>query len=128
MSEFNIDQFVINKEENDLVDGDVIAIGYGVGAKSVSPTSNQCLCKQCNHAGKSRFFVRVGMNGPQAGQLYDPQTADAGALERQDDFVGRGRYEFRPVSEVTYGLYLNFLQTGNPSLLRQAEREYRAQS
>jgi hypothetical protein len=43
-------------------------------------------------------------------------------LNKIDNYTGRERFFFRPTSKESFDLYTKFLQTGNVSLLRNAQR------
>jgi len=67
-------------------------------------------------------LIRVCSPGPESGLFFNPQTHEKEMLNKIDNYTGRERFFFRPISKESFDLYVKFLQTGNVSLLRNAQR------
>lgn len=97
-------------------------VGYDSKGISTYQESERCVAKKTVYASGDKCWVRFATVGPNAGSMYDPAKAEVGDLNRERNWRGTRQYEFRPVKPEAFSLYLQFLQTANPSFLRQAER------
>ncbi len=110
--------------ESFVVAQEPVVTGYTEGAAEIDPASPRCFAKKSvDQATKTtRFFIKRATSGPESGSFYNPNSASFGhaSMGRQPD--GRGAYEFRPVAQEAFELYLRFLMTGNTAYVRCAER------
>lgn len=108
----------------EYIDHKTNVTGVNFENKEVSPQDWSCVAKvsTTEPSNLTRFFVRVCTDGPDNGLFYNPLVHPQSDLKRFDAFKGRKRFDFKSVNKESYDLYLDFLQTKNPSLLKNAER------
>lgn len=97
-----------------------------MGGYEISPDDPECLAKQVFDpvSNKYRHYIKFATAGINAGHMYNPQAPNVmkHELKRVDNVMGRNRYEFRRVTEVSYNAYVKFLNTGIPNHFRIADR------
>ncbi len=112
--------------EDSPVDGETKVTGFAWGGEECEPTSKACLAKVSYdpETRRTRHFLKRATVGPEAGRLFNPQSAtfDPSLLGKVTEYLGRGGYEWRPAHEEAFVLYLKFLKGGNPVDVRCAER------
>lgn len=94
----------------------------GSCSREESPNS---IAKKVNDfdLGTYRYWIKRCNAGPEAGCLYNPMssTFDIRSLNKVVN-GGRKLYEYKPVSEKCFSLYLEFIRTKNTLFLKNAER------
>lgn len=75
--------------------------------------------------GSRACFVKTAIAGPSQGHLLNvlSPTFKKGDESHYEKDLGRMRYEFKPVNQRVFDLYLKFLKTRNENFILQAERE-----
>jgi hypothetical protein len=99
-------------------------IFFDYKGEEVSPENKNIVAKQLffEETKTFKYLVRVCSHGPESGLFFNPQTHEKEMLNKIDNYTGRERFFFRPTSKESFDLYTKFLQTGNVSLLRNAQR------
>lgn len=75
---------------------------------------------------REKFYIKkctTGHNGGHFANPYGP-LSNPKDLVAYDTMSARRHYEYTPVNEDIFNLYINFLVSRNPSYLRNAERDY----
>lgn len=124
--EVDLGKFVVSHgTPTDARDGDEVTGHSWDGLVVPDPEHPNCLCKESRNRarGTRRYFVKFSVAGVNAGRMVDPN--DDQDLARRGDWTANGRFEFRPVEQAAYDLYLRFIKTGNPAYRLQAERAAR---
>jgi hypothetical protein len=122
----DISQFVVNAEENALVDGPTAASGFSLEGE-VAADDPGCLAKRVYDpaTGNTRYWLKRATRGSESGMLFNPHSPsfDARNQQKVHNYLGRNQYEFRPATQAAFESFLRFLSTGNNRYLIQAERE-----
>lgn len=101
------------------------ANAYTLECEPCDPDAPEALAKRTvSESNQIRYWIKRGMVGAETGFLFNPQSPlfDELTVNRFHAALGRGKYEFREVTQEAYELYLRFLRTGNTRDLRHAER------
>lgn len=109
---------------DEYIDHKTTVKGLDFNNKEISPQDWSCIAKTSitEPSNLQRYFVRVCTDGPDNGLFYNPMVHQPSDLKRFDAFKGRKRFDFKSVNKECYDLYLQFIETKNPSLLKNAER------
>lgn len=73
------------------------------------------------------FYIKRGVVGFHSGQFYNPYDTfidNNSALAAYDSKSDRNYYEYQKVTPEIFEIYIHFLETGNQTHLRSAERLY----
>jgi hypothetical protein len=118
--------FTIRPEQKSAVDGEIVVTGYSMAGNVIDAKSDDCVAKKAYDPAttRTRHWVKRATAGADAGNLFNPHSPDFNpdAVNRVHHAMGRGQYEFRPVTSECFDLYMRFLTTGNVNSLRYAER------
>lgn len=106
--------------------GDVCLEGFNEFGAAVDPADPGCVAKRATdpETGTSRHWAKRATSGPDAGCLYNPQSA----FFRRQDYTQPSRHSgnlgfvWRPVTAECFDHFLRFLATKNVTHLRVAER------
>jgi len=109
-----------------VVDAVPKVTAYAWGGQEVDPTVPEAIVKVVvTPDGNTRHFIKQATSGPDRGHLFNPQspTYDPSFLKRVSAQLGKGRYEFRRASKVSFELYMRYiLPPYNPVNYRGAQR------
>lgn len=99
-------------------------IYYDFNGKEVDSENKSVVAKQLffDETKTDKYLVRVCSHGPDSGLFFNPQIHEKGGINKIDTQTGREKFFFRPTNKDSFNLYVKFLQTGNISLLRNAQR------
>lgn len=112
-----VDQFMTKDQE-------LVTTGFTTDAEECKPDSDNCFCKQTVNktTGTKRFYVKRAAFGPEGGKLYNPWSVFGVKNDHLKQRDGRAAYSLKPVSQVSFYQYVEFLKTRNEAFLRSAER------
>lgn len=106
--------------------GDVVSVGYSIDGKECDVNDVYCVAKTTvdTDTGYKKCWAKRATHGHSRGLLFNPQDMNyqAESFRRKWAATGKDFYEWSRIEEDKFGHYVRFLQTGNPSLLRHAER------
>lgn len=97
-------------------EANLVLTGFQWGGCECPVDDSNCVAKQAFDpaTGNTMYWAKRASRGPEAGFLYNPLSAN---------FIGNAsEYVFKKVTEEAFGLYKQFLVTGNTSYVRNAER------
>lgn len=99
-------------------------INYDYDGKESKEENKNIVAKQLyfDETKTFKYLIRVCAHGPDSGLFFNPQTHDKAMINKIDNYSGRERFFFRSVSKESFQWYVKFLQNGNLSLLRNAQR------
>lgn len=100
---------------------DVAVVYHGFGGKEVKDTDKWLAKKTANGC-----FLRFATTGLDAGRLFNPHSPNHPTNISWESLLGsNGKYQYEPrkVTEAAYSMYIQYLKSGDPIYLRQAERE-----
>ena len=101
-----------------------VVTGYDLNKKVVETHEPTCVAKQAITGTRKRFWIKFCTSGSNAGHMLNPHAPDfsMASLGKRVQAFGKDLYEFRPVKEEAFKLYMKYLETKNPLNIKGAER------
>lgn len=100
-------------------------IGYTEGGTIVDVEDNHCFCKKMIVDDKTKYYVRVGVTGPESGHFFNPWSqmhVGKNIASAFDKRMGKRKFEWKKVKKEAFDLYHKFLVTKNAAWLHNAQR------